>query len=71
MAMPHLPPRVVPIELSHEEYMRLSALARNEGKSRNAILRAWLRPFLDKLPPAEFDSERAARSILSHSPGVR
>jgi hypothetical protein len=45
---------MVNIELSHEQFMRLSAEARRQGKSAVGLARAQLEPFVDGLPPAEF-----------------
>jgi hypothetical protein len=50
-----LAPQTIGLELTHEQYMRLSAESRRLGKSRQAILRGWILPQLDKLLPAEFE----------------
>ena len=55
-----LPGRSLCLELSHEEYMRLSALHRKTGKSRQQIVREWIQPHLDGMPAAEFDGGEAA-----------
>ena len=52
-----LPPRTMTVEFSHEDYLRLSAHARREGKTRNAVVKGWIRPKLDELPPAEFEPD--------------
>ena len=53
---PRLPGRRVNIELSHEQSLRLSAEARRQGKSAVGLARAQLVPFVDGLPPAEFQA---------------
>ena len=50
-----LPGRSLCLELSHEEYMRLSALHRRTGKSRQRLVRERIQRWLDTLPPAEFE----------------